>query len=425
MPRDEFDSYKKHLRVVSPEGLPARGEPGYDPLQNIKAGLEHLKAKPEEHWIPGRNLSIDETQITCGSIMDPHRVYHDKKPKKYAKEQFTLADRGKYCHGFVLDSIDYRGSWTYEHPEDGKINDIVRQLTQKYHGSFRNVTMDNRFSSHDTLRKGLESWNIGFICTFVKTKFKGLPNYFKTKEFAKKIQDLGSGSFIQIEDDGIVVTVWNDRGKIVFFTSNCVSTKYKAKISRRSGSERLTVECPLESILYNGFMGLNDSLNSRIKNQELDQKTQRKQNRVLYHDFDMYARKNAVILYIESEHLWKDKYSNYQSIKTSDLLNELAYNWGAPCAALISGNTVRNRGSFSQLCMLFQPLGIHEQIPFEQGDAKSQLRCSLNGCNGRTRFKCNKCKSLLGKDCVPLCSEKYTGRTCFKDYHKIINRKVR
>ncbi|XP_045456889.1 piggyBac transposable element-derived protein 4-like [Melitaea cinxia] len=113
-----------------------------DPFTPIRDLWEMLMVQCRQNYVPGTNVTIDE-QLLAFRGRCKFRMYIPNKPAKYGVKLEMLCDSGTR---YMIDSTPYLGKGTNTRGVPlGEY--FVKELTRSIHGTNRNVTMDNWFTS--------------------------------------------------------------------------------------------------------------------------------------------------------------------------------------------------------------------------------------------------------------------------------------
>lgn len=157
-------------------------------------------------YVPRENLTVDE-QLLGFRGKCPFRMYIPNKPAKYGIKLVLICDASTK---YMLGGIPYLGKQGTR-PRDG-VNlghYLTRELTRPYHGSNRNVTTDNWFTSVPLILDLLNNCGMTLVGT-VRANKPEIPSEMKTKETRLH----GSSAFL--------------------FTNAMTFVSYVAKTSRRN-----------------------------------------------------------------------------------------------------------------------------------------------------------------------------------------------
>lgn len=125
-----FDDKSARLQIV---------EDKFAPIRKI---WEMFIQKCRENYTPGEYLTIDE-QLLAFRGKCSFRMYIPNKPAKYGLKMVMICDSGT---NYMVDAMPYLGKGSNKTTFPlGEY--YVKELTKTVHGSNRNVTMDNWFSS--------------------------------------------------------------------------------------------------------------------------------------------------------------------------------------------------------------------------------------------------------------------------------------
>ena len=124
----------------------------YDPTYKVSELLNYLEYRFERLFVPGRQLSLDETLIrSFGRIKFKVRII--SKSARYRIKIYILTDAAT---AFVLRVIIYTGKSTYNettNPGEKKTVTIVKELCKSMQGSHRTVYVDRFYTSLDLLKE--------------------------------------------------------------------------------------------------------------------------------------------------------------------------------------------------------------------------------------------------------------------------------
>ena len=410
MPQRRFLLIYANLAVTSNEMPPANNinkywkvQPIVDAIRSACRSLPH-----EEH------NSIDEQMIPFHGRV-PARQYVKGKPNPVGIKSFVRCGKSGKAYDFEL----YQGKGTgvsQDFKHLGLGGSVVMRLVENLPKNERfKVYFDNYFTSIPLL---LELKAIGFHALGVVKANRMNGAVLKSK---KVIQKEGRGAFdSRVSRDGSVTLVrWNDNS-VVTVASTFVGVGEIGQVKRWSGSVKdfVDVQRPEAIKVYNEYMGGVDLMDFLISLYPVDYRTKRWPTRVIMHLFDM-AIVNSWLEYREREvlkHIRKKYILDLMAFR-EDIANTL-------CKAELDQTRPRGRPSLVSL-LNYIPVPEKKTPPavkptndirydgFDHWpipeDLKNAQRCVMEGCNGKSRVRCEKCN-------IYLCSNK--DRNCFKDYHK-------
>ena len=173
----------------------------------------------QKWYTAGRYVTVDE-QLVGFRGRCPFRMYLPNKPNKYGIKIVMAADvDSKY----VIDAIPYLGKGTDPKKEPLSMF-FIKKITSTLHGSNRNITMDNWFTSvllADELLK--PPYNLTLVGTLRSNK-REIPENLKNS----KSRHIGTSMFCY-DNNKTLVSYKPKSNKVVYllyaFTINRTSTK--------------------------------------------------------------------------------------------------------------------------------------------------------------------------------------------------------
>ena len=134
-----------------------------DKLAPIRELWELFQEQCRQCYSPGAFLTVDEQLIPFRGRCS-FRVYMKSKPDRYGLKVWVIADSELH---YALNSQIYLGK-AGNNPEVGQGQRVVMELSEKYHGSGRNITCDNflplsPWRTHYLLRHSL--WLVPYVQT--------------------------------------------------------------------------------------------------------------------------------------------------------------------------------------------------------------------------------------------------------------------
>lgn len=168
-------------------------------------------AKCQENYKPGCYLTIDE-QLLGFRGRCPFRIYIPNKPNKYGIKIVMLVDNSTK---YMVDAEPYLGSFTKtDRVPLGEY--FVKKLTRTVHGTNRNITMDNWFTSVP-LAKGLvkELYKLTLVGTLRANK-REIPVEFQNERTRR------TGTAMFCYDNELTLLSYKAKPqKVVFLLSTC------------------------------------------------------------------------------------------------------------------------------------------------------------------------------------------------------------
>ena len=250
----KFTRMLRYLHVCDLHGDP---RDTYDPTYKVSELLNYLKYRFERLFVPGRQLSLDETLIrSFGRIKFKVRII--SKSARYGIKIYVLTDAAT---AFVLRVIIYTGKSTYNettNPGEKKTVTIVKELCKSMQGSHRTVYVDRFYTSLDLLKE-LHDMDIYTTGTLMKNH---IPKELTIPKTTKRFKEMNRGDMThhlyQYRSKGKMcragLVCWKDRD-IVYCISNETGTVDGDKCTRRSREGLIELNRPQSIAEYNTYMG--------------------------------------------------------------------------------------------------------------------------------------------------------------------------
>ncbi|CAB3225498.1 unnamed protein product [Arctia plantaginis] len=172
MSRERFEFLLRCLRMDDKSLRPTlRSDDAFVPVRNI---WEIFINQCRLNYVPGSNLTVDE-QLLGFRGRCPFRMYIPNKPDKYGIKFPMMCDASTK---YMIDAIPYLGKST-------KTNGLplgefyVKELTKTVHGTNRNVTCDNWFTSVPLAKNLLQTpYNLTIVGT-IRSNKREIPEEIK------------------------------------------------------------------------------------------------------------------------------------------------------------------------------------------------------------------------------------------------------
>ena len=127
MPIWLFQLISRMFHVSDRRDEKQRGEDGYDPWQKIRPVLDRLNSAWKRHYVPSRNISIDESMIGMRNRLVYIQYMPNKRHARFGVKKFELCDG----NGYVVHVELYAGKDFSIHHEDGQAHAVVLSLMEK------------------------------------------------------------------------------------------------------------------------------------------------------------------------------------------------------------------------------------------------------------------------------------------------------
>lgn len=231
-----------HLETITSDNQMMRTR-----TQRVSNYLDFLNKKFMEHYIPGENLSIDESTVAFKGKIS-FLAYNPKKPTKWGLRVYVLADsESSYIYSFV----PYYGKITTDNlirPDLPFTSRIVLELYKNLQNSIPEAKgyhiFTDRFYTSPTLAE--ELLKVGcFLTGTIMTNRKGLPATIKKPK-------LVVGQKIAYRRNKCLVLGWRDK-RVVTMLSTKHSSASQSTRRRRRGTDE--IDKPTIILDYNRNMG--------------------------------------------------------------------------------------------------------------------------------------------------------------------------
>ncbi len=254
----KFHTLLRFIHVCSLENQPERTDQSYDPSYKVKEVSEYLESHYERLFVPGRNLSLDETLIRAfGRIKFKVRII--SKAARYGIKLYVITDAET---AFVLKVIIYTGKTTYG-PEDQqdmkKTVSIVKLLCQNFDGSYRTVFVDRFYTSIDLLKE-LDKMKLFVTGTCMRNRIPKELVIAKSSVIYKLMNrgDYKQHKYSYVTENNVIknygLVCWKDRD-IVYCLTNSIATTGTGSCFRGSNKGCICIERPNVIGEYNKYMG--------------------------------------------------------------------------------------------------------------------------------------------------------------------------
>lgn len=228
-----------------------------------------------ESYIPHAYCTIDE-QLLGFRGNCPFRVYIASKPDKYGLKIVTMCDSRTF---YMISAIPYIGKETRVSQEP-LASQLVKTLTVSIHGTNRNVTMDNWFTSIPLAEDMLKNYKLTITGTLRHNKREIPPSFLPNRR-----KDILSSQF-----------AFHEKMTLVSFTPR--KSKSVILLSTMHYSKEVNQESHKPEIIefYNSTKGGVDTFDQMVHFYTVSRKTRRWPMRYFYGMLDQ-AGVNCMVLY--------------------------------------------------------------------------------------------------------------------------------
>ena len=381
--------------------IPNRNSPDYNQCYKIQPLIDHFRKCFSEVVQKETFLSIDE-QVVPFKGKSGLKRYLKNKPKKWGYKLWALAGISGYVYDFEVDGMKgSHGPPPFSNPPAavGESGYVVLRLSKSLEPNRHKIFFDNFFNSPELLQY-LGRKHIWAIGTLNKKRSRKCP--IKSETNMKK-EGRGFSYEIVSSDGKIVVVPWYDN-KTVLTTSNYQGTSPKTKCKRwdKKKKESISIDRPASVTVYNKFMGGVDKSDMMLALYRTKYRTRKWYQRLAMHFFSQSCV-NAWIVHCS---LCPDNSSSYIDFILDIALCLLHGQHNLlHCPENPEPQLKKKRVSRCDVPMVIR-YDKYDHWPI-LCDLKNCERCKMEGCNGKTKFKCSKCNLYL---CV-------AKRDCFVAFH--------
>jgi len=292
MSRNRYQLLSSFLHFNNNENQIARGEPGYNPLFKVQPLLDIVDPLYESVYVPGRNLSIDESIVKFkGRVF--FRQYLPAKPTKWGLKEFVLCEAGT---GYHLKHLIYTGKSAF--PTDKSLpftTQIVTSLLEGYRNQGHVVFMDNYYTSPDLFETLERNFGIG-SCGTVRPNRRNMPSFLLPTELKLKKGD----DPVFARSNNLVACAWLDTKRVHFLSNVHTNLTIDKRIRcKTSETGHRNVEKPVMAEVYNQHMSGVDLLDQKLGSYMYPHKCQ-KWYYTLFHRILEVALVNGYVVYCGS-----------------------------------------------------------------------------------------------------------------------------
>ncbi|XP_052745784.1 piggyBac transposable element-derived protein 4-like [Bicyclus anynana] len=250
-----------------------------DKFTHIRELWQNMINNFQKWYTPGSYITVDE-QLVGFRGRCPFRIYIPNKPNKYGIKLVMAADvNSKY----VINAIPYLGKGT-DTQKQPLATFFIKNITTPLHGTNRNITMDNWFTSVSLADELLQSpYNLTLVGTLRSNK-REIPGKLKNS----RSRAIGTSMFCY-DGDKTLVSYKAKSNKVVFVLST---------IHDQPNIE-VTTGKPEIIHFYNSTKGAVDTVDQMCSNMCVNRKTNRWPLCTFYNMLNL-ASINAYAIYISN-----------------------------------------------------------------------------------------------------------------------------
>lgn len=381
MSRERFEFLLRCLRMDDKLLRPAlRQDDAFIPVRKI---WEIFINQCRLNYIPGTNLTVDE-QLLGFRGRCPFRMYIPNKPNKYGIKFPMICDAATK---YMLDAIPYLGRST-------KTNGLqlgefyVKELTKTVHGTNRNITCDNWFTSVPLAKNLLKTpYNLTLVGT-IRSNKREIPEELKNS----RSRPVGSSMFC-FDGPLTLVSYKPKPSKMVFLLSSCDED---AVVNEGKGKPEMI-------LFYNQTKGGVDSFDQMCSSMSSNRKTNRWPMAVFYGMLNM-SFVNSYIIYC---HNMVKK--NQKPLNRKDFMKKLSTELTAPWMQrrLEAPTLQKNLRNNITNILKTTPQTLRETLS-DEPEPKKRRYCGYCSYKKKrmTKTQCYKCKkAICGEHNIDVCQD--------------------
>lgn len=377
MSAERFNFLIKCLRFDERQTRDARKS--IDNFTHIRELWEKLIDNFQKWYTPGSYITVDE-QLVGFRGRCPFRMYIPNKPNKYGIKLVMSADvNSKY----VLNAIPYLGKGT-DSQKQPLATYFIKQITTPIHGTNRNITMDNWFTSVPLADELLKApYNLTLVGT-IRSNKREIPEKLKNS----MSRAIGTSMFC-FDKDNTLVSYKPKSNKVVYLLS---TVHDQPTINESTGKPEIIH-------FYNSTKGAVDTVDQMCSNICTNQKTNRWALCVFYNKLNLCTI-NAYVIYVSNNVRNKTK-----PMSRRDFVLKLSDELMAPWLQQRKQTPTLRRQVKN---MIDDILGIAPDTESPGPSTSSgKKKCYLCPSKLRrmTKYRCTKCKyAICGSHNVDICT---------------------
>lgn len=334
----------------------------------------------KQYYTPGEYCTIDEQLLGTRSRCS-FKMYMPAKPDKYGIKILMMNDATTF---YMVNAMPYVGAVIDKDDKESVPEYYVRKLSEPIYGSYRNITMDNWFTSIPMAQKMLVERKLTILGTLRKNK-REIP-----KECLAKVK-AGTSLFLHDSNKTLVSYSPKDNKKVLVLST----MHYDNGIDIATGKPNMIVT-------YNQTKGGTDSFDQLCHSYTTARKTKRWPMRVFYGMLDQAGINSRILHFVANSDLNIDK-----SKKRASFLRDLGFSLVKPYLEyrrLIPG--VQDHIIKKINLVIGEPTPSAENIS-DQPTATKRKRCQYCPCSKdrKTNMKCETCEKHM-------CAEHRSKKCC-------------
>nr|XP_034194964.1 piggyBac transposable element-derived protein 4-like [Osmia lignaria] len=360
--------------------------------QKISNFLDYIDSKCRENFVPGAELSVDESIVKFKGRIS-FITYNPQKPTKWGIRIYVLADANI---GYIQTILPYYGSFTTEKLVRPDLPISTRIVLQLYHnllqsnlGAVGYHIFNDRYFTSIPLADALLKMKCNLTGT-IQTNRKFIPREIKNPQIAKN-------EIVTYRRNNLLLLAWRDKRNVTML-STC-ATSSSTTVTKRSRKEgRTHIVKPDVVINYNKYMGGVDKADQYTGTYCFMRKSQKWWRKLFFWGLEVSVI-NSYLLYQEHHKTYNiKKLSHLQFVR--HLIDQLIGNFrdANPKAPVTSGTAERLNGF------------LHIIRRDETGRSKDCLVCSNRKIKHGRRESRYYCATCLAKPALHI-------GDCFELYH--------
>ena len=283
--RDKFKYLWANLHLVDNQRALPRTDPSHDRLFKVRPVIDKLRNTFAEHYVPGQNVSVDESMVRFKG----RSTLKQYLPMKPIKRGFKVWTASCACCGHCLSFQVYCGKEGRGLGAPRRYRSGCPIIVHRQHI----VHVDNFFTSMELL-EDLESQNI-LLCGTYRTNRKGFPKELSGKSLLKTMK---RGDSIMRHKGNTTSTVCMDK-RPMYAVSNAFMPELTTVKRKNADGTSCRVSCPAIIANYNRSMSGVDLTDQLKASYGYNRKSKRWRFRLVFHFFDL-AVTNSFILYLHT-----------------------------------------------------------------------------------------------------------------------------